>query len=108
MKPNQNRRQFLKTGAATAATASSLPWTAKSYARIGGANDRLGVGLIGAGGMGSGHATTIAKLAGPNNLNPIAVAGDQRDPRVTISNNAVLVSFVGPYDSLSGLEGLYV
>ena len=68
-----SRRNFLKAGSvAAAAAAISLP--AKSYARIRGSNERLGVALIGVGGMGSGHAGTIAGLKESNNLDPIAVA----------------------------------
>jgi predicted dehydrogenase len=45
---DSNRRDFLKvSGAALAGTAIS--WSAKSYARVVGANDRVGVGVIGCG-----------------------------------------------------------
>jgi predicted dehydrogenase len=45
---DSNRRDFLKiTGAALAGAAVS--WSAKSYARVIGANDRVGVGVIGCG-----------------------------------------------------------
>jgi predicted dehydrogenase len=43
-----NRRDFLKLGTA-ALGAAALPWTARSYAAIPGANDRIRVGLIGPG-----------------------------------------------------------
>ncbi len=44
-----NRRSFLKLGA-TAAVGVALPsWTAKSYGAIAGANDRVRVGIVGAG-----------------------------------------------------------
>jgi predicted dehydrogenase len=43
-----NRRDFLKmSGAALAGAAAS--WSAKSYARVVGANDRVGVGVVGCG-----------------------------------------------------------
>jgi len=51
-----SRRTFLKTtaaGAAAAATASALP--AAMYRRVWGAAERVRMGLIGPGGMGSGH-----------------------------------------------------
>src|SRR5262249_27410722 len=49
-----NRRSFLKK---TAAGAAAL--TAASYARAGGANERIVVGVIGPGGMGSSHIRTL-------------------------------------------------
>ena len=42
------RRTFLKTGT-LAATGAALSWTARSYAAIPGANDRVRVGIVGAG-----------------------------------------------------------
>jgi predicted dehydrogenase len=45
---NGGRREFLKTGAAALA-ATALPWTAKSYAAVPGANDRVRTGVIGFG-----------------------------------------------------------
>jgi predicted dehydrogenase len=58
---------------ATVAAAASR-WTAKSYASILGANDRIRIGFIGAGGMGSGHLDAIRQLTEKNNLQPVAVA----------------------------------
>ena len=54
--------------------ASFVTISAKSYARILGANDRLGVGYIGAGGMGIDHLNAHNKFAEPNNLSAVAVA----------------------------------
>ncbi|MFO0921224.1 MAG: Gfo/Idh/MocA family oxidoreductase [Pirellulales bacterium] len=69
-----NRRSFLtKTGAAAAVIAGTNAVAAKSYGRILGANDRLGVGIIGGGVIGKAHLNVIKKLKGPNNLDPIAV-----------------------------------
>jgi predicted dehydrogenase len=49
MKYNEkNRRDFLKAGSAALA-AASVPWSAKSYAAIAGANDRVRVGVVGCG-----------------------------------------------------------
>lgn len=47
-----SRRTFL---AASGAAATAVAFTAKSYARVIGANDRIRIGFIGVGGMGSGH-----------------------------------------------------
>ena len=49
-----NRRSFLKTAAAGTAAL-----TAASYARAQGANDRITVGVIGPGGMGTSHLRTL-------------------------------------------------
>jgi predicted dehydrogenase len=46
---NGNRRTFLKLGASAAAAAAVPAWTAKSYAAVPGANDRVRVGIIGCG-----------------------------------------------------------
>jgi predicted dehydrogenase len=43
-----NRRQFLKTGTAAIA-AAALPWSARSYAAIAGANDRVRTAVVGCG-----------------------------------------------------------
>ena len=45
---NNGRREFLKTGSAALA-ATAIGWTAKSYAAIPGANDRVRTGVVGAG-----------------------------------------------------------
>lgn len=69
--PSLSRRNFLAaTGAATAAVA----WTANSYAKIVGANDRIRIGFIGAGGMGNAHLGAINHLKEPDNVQAVAVA----------------------------------
>ena len=66
-----SRRRFLTTGAvATTAIAMS----AKSYARILGANDRIGIGFIGAGGMGTNHLNACKDLKDSDNLQFFGVA----------------------------------
>ncbi|MBL9123430.1 MAG: Gfo/Idh/MocA family oxidoreductase [Planctomycetaceae bacterium] len=65
-----SRRGFLAAGAA----ATSVAWTAQSYARVIGANDRIRIGFIGAGGMANGHMDAINALKEPNNLEALAVA----------------------------------
>ncbi|MEX2172531.1 MAG: Gfo/Idh/MocA family oxidoreductase [Pirellulales bacterium] len=68
-----SRRHFLaKTG--MAAVAASVSWTAKSYANIVGANDRIRIGYIGAGGMADNHFDVYLALKDQNNLQAIAVA----------------------------------
>jgi predicted dehydrogenase len=70
-KHSVSRRAFLQTSAALAATAA---WTASSYARVIGANDRIRVGFIGAGGMGGAHLAAIVALKDKDNLEAVAVA----------------------------------
>ena len=65
-----SRRGFLAAGAA----ATTVAWSAKSYARVIGANDRIRIGFIGAGGMANGHMDSINALKEPNNLEALAVA----------------------------------
>lgn len=68
---NLSRRVFLQsTGTALAATAL----TAKSYARVIGANDRIRIGFIGVGGMGSGHVGAVRDLKEKDNVDGIMVA----------------------------------
>jgi predicted dehydrogenase len=66
-----SRRTFLHT---TGALAASATFTASSYARVLGANDRIRVGFIGAGGMGNSHLNAINGLKESNNLEAVAVA----------------------------------
>ncbi|MCA9041550.1 MAG: Gfo/Idh/MocA family oxidoreductase [Planctomycetaceae bacterium] len=68
-----NRRSFLETTGTAAVAASALSWTAKSYAGIVGANERIHVGLIGAGVIGNAHMNVYNKLKEPNNLEVTAI-----------------------------------
>jgi predicted dehydrogenase len=54
--PDQNRRDFLRTAA--------VATTAASYSRILGANDRIGVGVVGLGGRGRAHMNEWTKVPG--------------------------------------------
>jgi hypothetical protein len=79
MPADVSRRSFLSKTAAGAAAASAVATaattlTAKSYARVIGANDRIGVGLIGAGVIGNAHMDVFNNLKEKNNLLPVAVA----------------------------------
>lgn len=66
-----SRRSFLQT---TGAVAAAATWTASSYARVIGANDRIRTGFIGVGGMGTGHLGAIVALKEKDNLEALAVA----------------------------------
>ncbi len=67
---NASRRDTLKKLAAGAAgvTLGSVGMTAKSYARILGANERLNVSVIGVRGQGFGHLRRWAGMAKENNV----------------------------------------
>ena len=65
-----SRRGFLQTSGAVAAAT----WTASSYARVIGANDRIRTGFIGVGGMGSNHVAAIVALKQKDNVEALAVA----------------------------------
>jgi predicted dehydrogenase len=66
-----SRRRFLATGAVSA---TALAVSARSYSQIVGANDRIGVGFIGAGGMGSAHLNACKSLKNSANLRFLGVA----------------------------------
>ncbi len=67
--PNDlSRRSFLSTSAALGVAAGVIGQTAQSYGRVIGANDRIGVGFIGVGGMGSGHVGACKGLKEKDNL----------------------------------------
>src|SRR5687767_11704208 len=51
------RRDFIKQASAAAVGTAAL--TASSYAAVQGANERISVGIIGPGGMGSSHIRTL-------------------------------------------------
>lgn len=52
----------------------ALGWTAASYGRIYGANDRIHVGFIGAGGMATTHMRAYLEFRAANNVEALAVA----------------------------------
>jgi predicted dehydrogenase len=70
-KSNVNRRDFLKT---TAAGAAAMSLTAASYAKVLGANERIGVAFLGVGGRCQAHLGIIDKLSKENKgVAPVAV-----------------------------------
>jgi predicted dehydrogenase len=65
------RRDFVKTSAlATGAVAL----TALNHARAAGANDRIRIGMIGVGGMGTGHTGSLVKKSAAENIQVVAVS----------------------------------
>ena len=73
-KPTSTRREFLKTTSAAAAGATAAAMTAKSYARVIGANERISVAQVGCGNRGYGaHLPGIGKHAREQNVEVTAV-----------------------------------
>src|SRR6058998_1418254 len=73
------RRQFVKTSALAAGSvslASLMPASAF------GANDRIRVGVIGCGGQGTGHVSSLVKRSAEDNISVVAVS-DVYQRRVT-------------------------
>ena len=64
----QTRREFIRSTAVGTTVLS-----ASSRARLMGANDRINVGMIGVGGMGSGHLNALLKNADDYKCNVLAV-----------------------------------
>src|SRR6185503_12340599 len=67
-----SRRTFLKTSAV--ATAGALAFSRSSYASVIGANDRIRFGVIGCGGMGTGHLGSLVKRSDADNIKVLAVS----------------------------------
>ncbi len=74
-----SRRSFLSTAAAATA------WSARSYAAVIGANDRIRVGVIGCGGMAQGHMRSLVRVKDQDNFEFTAVC-DLYDKRRTLAN----------------------
>jgi predicted dehydrogenase len=77
-----SRRDFIKV---TGATAGVAALSAASYAAVPGANDRINVGIIGPGGMGSNHIRTLVKQ---NDVRIIHVCDVDRDRLANAAKNA--------------------
>jgi len=78
-----SRRDFVKT---TAATAGSLTVAGLATAKVLGANDRINMGVIGVGGMGTGHVGSLVKRSDKDNVKVLAVC-DVYKRRVTRAQN---------------------
>lgn len=74
------RRTFLNRSIASGTAVVS--WTAISSKRVIGANDRLGFGIIGAGGRGNAHLSVIQKVKNDLNVEIYAIC-DAFRPRLT-------------------------
>src|SRR5438105_2623403 len=77
------RRQFVKSSAlATGALALSV----LNHARAAGANDRIRIGVIGVGGMGTGHVGSLVKKSEAENIQVVAVS-DVYERRINRAKN---------------------
>ena len=85
MQPTVDRRDFLKTatqiGAGMSAATAAFAARPKMSGRVLGANDRINVGLIGAGGRGSYVAREFAKLGARDNSCQILAVCDVYEKR---------------------------
>jgi len=76
-KTNISRRQFViglaGTTAGIATFGSTLGMSAKSYARIIGANERINMGVIGCGGMANSHMEALLQMKESDNVEITAV-----------------------------------
>ena len=68
--PKFSRRDFVKTSAASAGT---MAFAGLATARVMGANDRINMGVIGVGGMGTGHVGSLVKRGDKDNVRVLAV-----------------------------------
>jgi predicted dehydrogenase len=82
---DSTRRDFIKT--ASAATVGTAALTASSYAAVQGANERILVGVIGPGGMGTSHIRT---LVGQKDVRITHVCDVDRDRLAAAAKNAAL------------------
>src|SRR5438874_210130 len=67
MKPD--RRDFLRSAAATGVATAAMSMNAKSYGQVPGANERIGIAFLGVGGRCQQHIDTILQLQTENRNN---------------------------------------
>lgn len=71
MQKNMSRRKFLTAAAGVVGT--TVTFSAKSYARIVGANDRINIGFLGCGSRSRGHRNMVGMSVKDKNLAVVAV-----------------------------------
>jgi predicted dehydrogenase len=81
--PKFSRRDFVKT---TAASAGAMAIAGLATAKVMGANDRINMGIIGVGGMGTGHVGSLVKRGDKDNVRVLAVCDVYRR-RITRAQN---------------------
>jgi predicted dehydrogenase len=83
-KNSMNRRHFIKKSAGlglAAGLGTSIPFSAKSYARIWKANEVINYGIIGCGGMGNAHIEALLNMVSSDNIR-IGAVNDVYDIRL--------------------------
>ncbi len=99
-KSGTDRRKFLKASGVIAAAAATPGISAANYRRIVGANERIGMAVIGTGGMGTGHIGRFCDLKGESKADyDIIALADVCQPRL---DNALNVARTKP--SQEGVE----
>jgi predicted dehydrogenase len=68
---NISRRDFIQT---STVAAGAIALSASAYANAFGANDRIRFGVIGCGGMGTGHLASLVKRGQADNIKVVAVS----------------------------------
>jgi predicted dehydrogenase len=68
---NISRRDFIQT---STVAAGAIALSASAYANAFGANDRIRFGVIGCGGMGTGHLGSLVKRSDADNIKVVAVS----------------------------------
>ncbi len=81
--PALNRRSFLQT---STLAAGALALDAATRSRAVGANDRIRIGVIGVGGMGTGHVGSLVKKSDTENIQVVAVS-DVYQRRISRAKN---------------------
>ncbi|MBZ5603984.1 MAG: Gfo/Idh/MocA family oxidoreductase [Acidobacteriia bacterium] len=76
--------------------AAGIALTAKSYAQIRGANDRLRIGAVGCGGQGMAHLNTLVKMRESDNVEVVAVC-DVYDKRADLGAKTTRARIVKDY-----------
>jgi predicted dehydrogenase len=97
------RRTFLQSVAIGAGAAST--WTARSYAGIQGANDRIVLGVIGCGGMANAHMSALLAMRDSDNVEIGAVC-DIYQKRLDAAAQKTQAKAIRSYHELLSLKSL--
>ena len=99
---SMTRRRFLTRSASAGVAAGSLPFlSARSYGNILGANERLNFGVIGTGGMGTGHLRGLVGRADADNVVVSRVCDVYRR---RLNNSIGIISGAGGTDGSGTME----
>ncbi len=103
MKDNQiSRRKFIKKSAGAGLAAglgSMIPFSASSYSRIWGANERVNMGVIGCGGMGNAHINALLNMKTTDNISINSVC-DVYDNRLNAAGEKTKAKKIKDYKAI--------